>query len=169
MSVNTVKEVKAWENGLKKWDLTEESRKANAALCDNYGRDPFTYTPETYYLANEWYRKHEAPMSHGYPYTAWLQLGLVYCCGIYTAHNQAIIRSGQFFKNFWGHHYFDWIMFARRSAIFGVAGGLIAGTFMFGQPDLAMRRAYSKFKYYTEDIKQDPRNNKDMYYVKMNN
>ena len=41
------RETKAWENGLKHWDLTEESRLANPELFDNYGRDPLTgFAPE---------------------------------------------------------------------------------------------------------------------------
>jgi hypothetical protein len=81
-----VRDMKKWENGTKQWDLTEESRKMNEELCHNYGRDPLTFRPEALLIQNENARRNEAKHSHGYPYTAWLQIGLVYGCGIYTAH-----------------------------------------------------------------------------------
>ena len=56
---------------------------------------------------------------------------------------------GVYFCKFWNHHYFDWITFARRSAVYGVAGGLVLGTAMFGNPYIALRRVYSKWTSYT--------------------
>ena len=67
MSNNHVKDVKAWENGLKHWDFAEESYKANKDLCDGFGRDPFTFQPETRYTNNVYWRGKEGPLSHGYP------------------------------------------------------------------------------------------------------
>jgi hypothetical protein len=45
-------DLKAWENGQKRWDLTEESRKLNPELCANYGRDALTFRPETHIVNN---------------------------------------------------------------------------------------------------------------------
>jgi len=163
------RELKAWESGNKKWDLTEESRKANYDLLKYYGRDQLTFAPETLALRNEFLRYNEAKHAHGYPGTAWLQLAIIYGCGIYTAQEQGILRRGQFFKNFWSHHYFDWILWGRRSFAFGIVGGLVAGTVMFGDMDLSMRRAYSKYQYYFSAKVSDPRANEDMWRVKFNN
>ena len=69
----------------KEFDLTKESRRYNADLLDSYGRDPFTISSETLIVANEHWRTKEGPISHGYPYTSWLQIGIAYGCGIYTA------------------------------------------------------------------------------------
>lgn len=38
--------LKSLDNGLIKFNLSEESRKYNKDICDNYGRDLFTWTPE---------------------------------------------------------------------------------------------------------------------------
>ena len=78
------KTYKGWENGSKKWDLQEESRKANDFL-DLFGRDQLSYRPETINLRNEHLKRYEAPLAHGYPYTSYLQLGLAYGACVYTA------------------------------------------------------------------------------------
>mgnify|MGYP007048514164 CR=1 FL=1 len=36
-------------------------------------------------LENEFWRYNEASWSHGYPATSWLQLAIMYGCGLYTA------------------------------------------------------------------------------------
>ena len=141
------REMKQWENGLKTWDLTEESRKANADFLRGYGRDPFTFKVENYQLENEYWRFNEAGNSHGYPATAWLQLGLLYACGIYTAQEQGIIKRGTPFARFWRAHYFDWITFSVRGVKYAWLGGLVAGTVLFGSPDIAFKRMVSKFNY----------------------
>jgi hypothetical protein len=99
-------------------------------------------------LNSVYWAKNEAKMSHGYPYTAWLQLGLLYFVGLHTAKEQGIVKLGVPFARYWRAHYFDWITFARRGAIYAWAGGLVAGTVLFGSPDLALRRAISKYHYY---------------------
>ena len=78
------KDIKRWENGLNKWDLYEESRKNNKFL-EMFGRDQYTFEPQTLMLRNLYLDRNEAPLSHGYPYTSWLQLSIVYACGVYTA------------------------------------------------------------------------------------
>ena len=91
---NHLKDLRNWENGHKKWDFGEETYKANKEMMDGFGRDPFGYDPENRMTQNMYWKQMEGPVSHGYPQTAWLQIGLVYGCGIYTAHNQGIIRTG---------------------------------------------------------------------------
>jgi hypothetical protein len=143
------RELKSWEVGTHKpFDLKEESRIANPELVGTYGRNSFTYTPELYGLTNEYWRYNEAGLAHGYPMTSWLQLGIIYGCGVYTAREQGILKRTQFFGSFMRHHYFDWISFVRRAGIYGVAGGLVAGTVLFGNPDLSIRRIYSKYELY---------------------
>ena len=117
-------------------------------MLSMYGRDKFTYRPETYQLANEFWRHNEAKMSHGYPATSWFQLAIVYACGLYTAKDQGIVKKGVYFQKYWKHHYFDWTMFGVRSFKYGLVGGLIGGTILFGNPDLAIRRSISKYNYW---------------------
>ena len=97
----------------------------------------------------------EAKYSHGYPATAWLQLALVYGCGIYTAQEQGIVKRGTPFCRFWRAHYFDWMTFGVRSVKYAWLGGLLAGTVLFGSPDIAFKRAISKFNYFTYEAKFD--------------
>ena len=47
MTDNRIREVKRWENKLNHFDLTEETRKANSEMLEMYGRDPYTFYPET--------------------------------------------------------------------------------------------------------------------------
>ena len=63
--------MKRWENGLEKWDLTEETRKANDFLSD-YGHDQYTYDPEAKAIYNLYLKNSEAANAHGYPATSWL-------------------------------------------------------------------------------------------------
>lgn len=132
MSLEAGRGLKAYGNYLKPWDLTEASRAANADICDRYGRDPLSFDCETLQVNNLYQFHNEGPHSHGYPYTFWMQLGLIYTCGIYTAQQQGIIRTGQVYKNFWAHHYFDWIQFAKRSTLVAGLGGLVLGSILFG-------------------------------------
>jgi hypothetical protein len=59
------------------------------------------------------------------------------------------------FARYWRAHYFDWITFARRGVIYAWAGGLLAGTIMFGSPDLSFKRAVSKYHYWFSQDKMD--------------
>ena len=139
--------MKRWENGIEKWDFQEETRKANAFLGE-FGRDKLSYKVETGILANEFWRYNEARLSHGYPATFYLQAAICYGCGLYTAKQQGIMRKGVYFQRFWKHHYFDWIMFGQRSLKYGVIGGLLAGTVVFGSSEIALRRIRSKYDVY---------------------
>ncbi len=80
--------------------------------------------------------------------TYFLQAGLVYGIGYYTAMEQGIIRKSAFKPMFWRHHYFDWMLFAKRGTIFGVIGGAVVGTVIFGNQNLAqkvMKRRYTEW------------------------
>ena len=149
------REIKAFDNNAQTYDLTETFRQQNQGLLKNYGRDISTYNAENHSLNAEFWAKYEARMAHGYPYTAWLQLGLVYAAGIYTAQEQGCIKKSVFFSRFWRFHYFDWLTFLRRGGIYGWAGGLVAGTVLFGNPNLSLRRAISKYHYYFSTEIQD--------------
>ena len=105
----------------------------------------------------------EAYDSHGYPATAWLQLGLVYAAGLYTAKEQGIVKKGVYFQRYWRAHYFDWLMFFRRGGLYGVAGGYILGTYFFGLPRTAINRAINRYHYYFTQEKPDPRNRNNQY------
>ena len=159
-------QLKRWENGLNKWDLTEETRKANDFLED-YGRDRFSYKPETLILRNEYARKNEAMFSHGYPVTGWLQLSIAFGCGVYTAQEQGILGRRQAFGAFWRHHYFDWILAAKRATIFGLGGGLVAGTLLFGDKKLAWARVKAAYDNYLADPGTDPRANLNTWHIKL--
>ena len=86
-------------------------------------------------------RHNEAGHSHGYPATSWLQLAICYGAGLYTAKEQGIVKKGVYFQKYWKHHYFDWMLFFKRSFKYGLVGGVALGTVLFGSPDLAIRRA----------------------------
>lgn len=77
-------EIKKWENDIHKFDVTEASRAMNPWL-KNYGRDRYTYTPEMHATSTLHLHHYEGSYAHGYPYTSWLQLAIVYCAGLYTA------------------------------------------------------------------------------------
>ena len=93
-------EIKKWDNNVYNYDVTQASRAMNPWLA-NYGRDRLTYSPETPYSSANFLARNEASQSHGYPLTAWLQLGLVYACGLYTAKEQGIVKKRVFFQKFW--------------------------------------------------------------------
>ena len=169
MSENQRKELKQWENGLKKWDLQKESVKANPGLTSQFGRDVITYTPETLTINNEYWRFNEGGLSHGYPVTSWFQLAIIYGCGVYTAKEQGILKSYFTPQRFWRHHYFDWTMFLQRSFKFGIVGGLLAGTVLFGNPQIALQRMYSKYQLWMGQKVQDVRDNESNWHVKFNN
>lgn len=150
-------ELKKWENDIYKFDVTESSRVMNPWLR-NYGRDKFTFSPEMPYTSAAYYTKYEAPIAHGYPFTAWFQLALVYAAGLYTAKEQGIVKKGVYFQRYWRAHYFDWLLFAKRGAIYGWAGGLVLGTLLVGKPDIAIKRIISKYTCWFTMETTDPRN-----------
>jgi hypothetical protein len=83
--LSAAREVKQWENNIPTFDLAKEFSRQNKSLTENFGRDKLTYTPELHNLNAEYWAYHEPRIAHGYPYTAWLQLGLLYAVGLHTA------------------------------------------------------------------------------------
>jgi len=156
--------IKKWENGVYRWDVTEASKQMNPWL-DNYGYDRYTFTEEIMYSNTRNSIDNEARASHGYPRTAWLQLALVYGVGLYTAKEQGIVKKGVYFQNFFRAHYFDWLLFFRRSAVYGIAGGFVLGTYFFGNHSVAAVRAYNKYRYYLKMPKTDPYNRDTQYFI----
>ena len=152
-----IREIREWEKGQRKFDLSKDFKEKNQDLLKGFGRDSFTYDPELRNLAhNYWYRM-EAPLAHGYPATAWLQLGLLYACGLYTAKEQGCVARGVIFSRFWRYHYFDWQTFLRRGGIYAWGGGLVAGTILFGSPDVSIKRCIGKYQYWMCENRQDVR------------
>ena len=131
--------------GLEKIDLVKQSRELNAPLVKDFTRDSMNFRPELNYSNSDYWAKYEARMAHGYPLTAWLQLGLLYGVGLYTAKQQGLIRGSAVFSRFWKFHYFDWIAFSKRGVVYAWGGGLVAGTVLFGSPDVSIRRGISKY------------------------
>ncbi len=160
-------EIKKWDNDVYKYDVTEASRLMNPWL-KNYGRDRFTYTPETTYTSFARLAKTEGSYAHGYPGTAWLQLAIIYGCGLYTAKEQGIVKKRVFFQKYWNAHYFDWLLFGRRSLIYGIAGGLVLGTYVFGDQQVALRRVISRYHYMFSMEKPDPYQREVLYFIKNN-
>ena len=78
------------------------------------------------------------------------------------------MKHGTVFARYWRAHYFDWLLFARRGAIYAWAGGLLAGTVMFGNPDLSLRRAISKYHYYFSMEKLDYNGKEGQLLIKQN-
>ena len=77
--------MREFEKGTRNIDLNEMSREANQGLIKNFGRDRFTYKAELTDNSHQYWFNNEARFAHGYPGTAWLQLGLLYAVGLYTA------------------------------------------------------------------------------------
>ena len=117
-------------------------------------------------LNNRVWVKYEGAMAHGYPATSWLQMGLLYACGVYTAREQGVFSRTQFYGRFWKHHYFDWITFLRRGGLYAGLGGLVAGTVMFGNPDVSLKRMIGKFNYWVKMEATDDRATINCYNIK---
>ena len=64
-------DLKQWDNGIRKWDVTEASRALNPWLA-SYGEDRYTYDDEPYDLHYRQAKHREATNAHGYPYTSYL-------------------------------------------------------------------------------------------------
>ena len=159
------REAREWEKGQRKIDLTKQFKDQNQALLSGYGRDTFTYKAELYEHSHAYWAQNEARFAHGYPGTAWLQLALLYGVGLYTAKEQGCVASGTIFAKFWKYHYFDWMTFLRRGSIYAGAGGLVAGTILFGSPDVSLKRAVAWYNYWMAENIQDKRGNYGDYNV----
>ena len=66
------KELRQWEKGNKKIDLTQQSKETNQDLLKGFGRDEFSYKGELTDHAHIFWNENEARFAHGYPLTAWL-------------------------------------------------------------------------------------------------
>ena len=153
-----IREARQYEKGLKKIDIQEQFREMNQGLLKGYGRDRFTYKAELTDASHQYWNEFEGRLAHGYPATAWLQLALLYGVGAYTAQEQGCVPRGTIFCRFWRFHYFDWITFLRRGGMYAWAGGLVAGTVLFGSPDISVKRCVNFYNtWMAEDIK-DVRN-----------
>ena len=148
------RELRDWEKGKLKIDLNAQFKEQNKELLANYGRDEYSYKVELFDHAHDYWAKNEAKFAHGYPVTAWLQMGLVYTAGLYTAKEQGCVARGVLFSRFWRYHYFDWITFLRRAGVYGIGGGLVAGTILFGSPEISIKRIVSKYNTWIAEDRQ---------------
>ncbi len=77
-------EFRSWDKG-RRQDISGDFAKYNKKLLQNFGNDSLTYKAETTGQASIYWAQNEAKISHGYPATFWLQFGLLYATGVYTA------------------------------------------------------------------------------------
>ena len=152
------REMMAWEINRNKIDLHRLFRDKNQKLMSLQNKNHTIWDPELMETQNLFWRKYEARIAHGYPLTAWWQLGLLYGAGLYTAREQGLVKRNVILTKFWKFHYFDWITFMRRGLIYAWAGGLISGTIMFGLPDLSIRRAVNAYNFLCGGLSKDIRN-----------
>mmetsp|Transcript_35937 Transcript_35937/g.55211 ORF Transcript_35937/g.55211 Transcript_35937/m.55211 type:complete len:170 (-) Transcript_35937:58-567(-) len=169
MSGYDIREIRAIENKKDSYDAEDHIYRANKHIFDQYGRDPYSYQIEDLWTGNRYWERNEGSFSHGYPTTAYFQLALIYGCGLYTAQKQGIVKRGVFFQRYWRHHYFDWTLFLKRSFKIGVVGGMVAGTYLFGDPELAWKRLISKFNMYIGTWAKEKQDSESCYAVKFNN
>ena len=116
-----------------------------------------SYKPEISFENADYWEKNEGHMAHGYPGTSWLQIGLLYGTGLYTAKQQGLVGKGVVFAKFWGYHYFDWITYIRRAGLYAGVGGMVAGTILFGSPELSMQRMRSWYACYFQQDRPNVR------------
>ena len=67
---------------------------------------------------------------------------------------------GTIFTRFWRFHYFDWLTFLRRGAVYAWAGGLVAGTVLFGSPDVSLKRCLQFYDTWMNENIKDIKNTK---------
>jgi len=106
-------------------------------------------------------------MVHGYPMTSYIQLSFVYLAGLYTAKKQGIVQRGVYFQQFWKHHYFDWLLFARRAGIYGIGGGLVVGTLFYGSPAISLARVKNYYRHKFVMEKPDTKTVENNYILKI--
>ena len=66
-------------------DISGDFARANKSWLQHFGNDESTYKPELYNASANYWATNEGKISHGYPATFWLQFGLLYATGVYTA------------------------------------------------------------------------------------
>ena len=67
------------------------------------------------------------------------------------------------FSRFWRYHYFDWLTFLRRGGIYAWGGGLLAGTILFGSPDVSLKRCFGWYNHWMAENIQDKRGDYSSY------
>ena len=77
--------IKEWEFGKRDHDISRDFAIYNKGLLQQHGQHQTELKGENYQLPANYWRYNEGRISHGYPRTAWLQLGLLYGVGVYTA------------------------------------------------------------------------------------
>ena len=60
-------------------------------------------------------------------------------------------------SRFWRYHYFDWATFLRRGGIYAWGGGLVAGTIIWGSPDVSLKRVFAFYNLWMKENEQDTR------------
>jgi len=78
------------------------------------------------------------------------------------------VKKGVYFQRYWRAHYFDWLTFARRAGVYGIAGGLVFGTYLFGHPSISIKRAVNYYYYLFVWQTPDPRNTDTQHFIKNN-
>ena len=152
-----LRELREFEKGQKEIDLQAQFKEMNKGLLSQYGRDKYTYRAELHDAAHNYWKENEARFAHGYPATAWIQMGFIYAAGVYTAREQGCVPRNTMFTKFWQFHYFDWLTFLRRSGVYGIGGGLVAGTVLFGSPDVSIKRVINRYQYFFHEDALDVR------------
>ena len=75
------------------------------------------------------------------------------------------MARGVIFTRFWRFHYFDWLSFLRRGGMYAWAGGLVAGTVLFGSPDVSIKRCIGFYQLWVAANKPDVRGESNLYQV----
>ena len=122
-------------------DIAETFRRMNPSMCDSYGQNAWSAENENDNYNMLYWMRNESKQAHGYPYTFYMQAGIFYATAYYTARSQGLPAPHLFYKS----HWFDWITCFKRFAIFGIAGGLVLGTVLFGDTSLSLKRVYNRY------------------------
>jgi len=84
---------------------------------------------------------------------------------LYTAKEQGIVKKGVYFQRYWRAHYFDWLLFLRRAGIYGIGGGLVLGTYLFGSPRISFSRGINYYRYLFSFAPPDPKNREALHFI----
>ena len=132
------------------FDFTKEFKRANPELCETaHIPNQEFYNPYNSRYWTNFYTKYEGMMAFGLPQTYFLQAGIFYLCSLYTAREQGLITKTQFLFNCFQSHWFDWITCLKRFGVFGIGGGLLIGSIMFGDPNLVLAKVYERYNRLT--------------------
>lgn len=146
MSSEEEKVILALQDPSYEYDVNKAFAQLNPNMTQHRGRDRFSYTEESYYHWTRHHQLNEARHSHGYPYTTALQAGIIGGCALLVAKEQGYPLN----YPFWKAHYYNWTKFLTMGFKYGVVGGLVLGTVLFGNPTTAISRCVHYYKHYTE-------------------